>query len=52
MRARILQFHHDFEGAGAARAALKVDQFNADAWLLFASIEQVRGNLRASARRA
>jgi Tfp pilus assembly protein PilF len=49
MRARILQFHHDFDGALAQlEAALKIDQFNADAWLLFASIEQVRGNIRAS----
>ena len=49
MRARILQFHHDFDGALAQlEAALKNDQFNADAWVLFASIEQVRGNLRAS----
>jgi len=49
MRARILQFHHDFDGALAQlEAALKIDQFNADAWLLFASIEQVRGNVRAS----
>jgi len=49
MRARILQFHHDFDGALAQlEAALKTDQFNADAWVLFASIEQVRGNVRAS----
>jgi uncharacterized protein (TIGR02996 family) len=49
MRARILQFHHDFDGALVQlEAALKTDQFNADAWLLFANIEQVRGNVRAS----
>jgi Tfp pilus assembly protein PilF len=49
MRARILQFHHDFDGAlTQLEASLETDQFNADAWLLFASIEQVRGNVRAS----
>jgi tetratricopeptide (TPR) repeat protein len=49
MRARILQFRHDFDGALVqVEAALKGDPFNPDAWLLFANIEQVRGNVRAS----
>jgi len=49
MRARILQFRHDFGGALAQiEAALKADPLNPEAWLLFASIEQVRGNVRAS----
>ena len=49
MRARILQFRHDFDGALAQlEAALKAEPFNPEAWLLFASIEQVRGNVRAS----
>jgi predicted Zn-dependent protease len=49
MRARILQFRHDFDGALVQlEAALKADQFNPEAWLLFAGIEQVRGNVRAS----
>jgi Tfp pilus assembly protein PilF len=49
MRARVLQFRHDFDGALAQlEAALKSDQFNAEAWLLFANIEQVRGNVHAS----
>ena len=49
MRARILQFQHQFDAALAQlEPALRADQFNADAWLLFASIEQVRGNVRAA----
>jgi uncharacterized protein (TIGR02996 family) len=49
MRARILQFRHDFSGALIQlEAALRADQFNPDAWLLFASISQVQGNLRAA----
>ena len=49
MRARILQFRHDFDGALVQlEAALKADPFNPEAWLLFAGIEQVRGNVRAS----
>ncbi len=49
VRARILQFRHDFDGALAQlEAALKASQFDAEAWLLLASIEQVRGNSRAA----
>jgi uncharacterized protein (TIGR02996 family) len=49
MRARILQFRHEFKPALAQlEAALKSDQFDPDAWLLFASIEQVQGNMAAS----
>jgi len=49
MRARILQFRHQFAPAlQQLEAALRVDQFNSDAWLLFASIAQVRGDLRAA----
>ena len=49
MRARILQFRHDFDGALVQlEAALKAEPFNPEAWLLFAGIEQVRGNVRAS----
>ena len=49
MRARILQFRHEFKQSLAQlEAALKNDQFQPDAWLLFASIEQVQGNIAAS----
>jgi tetratricopeptide (TPR) repeat protein len=49
MRARILQFRHRFDAALAQlEPALKADEFSADAWLLFAGIEQVRGNVAAS----
>ena len=49
MRARILQFRHEFDSALAQlEPALKSDQFDPDAWLLFAGIEQVRGNVRAA----
>jgi tetratricopeptide (TPR) repeat protein len=49
MRARILQFRHEFDAALVQlEAALKSDQFDADAWLLFANIQQVRGNVRAA----
>ena len=49
MRARILQFRHEFDAALAQlEPALRSDQFNADAWLLFANIHQVRGNVRAA----
>lgn len=49
MRARILQFRHEFDAALAhLEPALKADQFDADAWLLFANIQQVRGNVRGA----
>jgi len=49
MRARILQFRHEFDAALAQlEPALKSDQFDADAWLLFANIQQVRGNVHAA----
>ena len=49
MRARILQFRHEFAPAlQQLEAALRVDQFDPDAWLLFASIAQVQGDLRAA----
>jgi tetratricopeptide (TPR) repeat protein len=49
MRARILQFRHEFDAAlMQLEVALKSDQFDPDAWLLFASIEQVQGNVRAA----
>jgi Tfp pilus assembly protein PilF len=49
MRARILQFRHEFKRSLAElEAALKNDQFQPDAWLLLASIEQVQGNVAAS----
>ena len=49
MRARILQFSHKFPQALAQlEVALKADPFQPDAWLLFASIEQVEGNLPAA----
>ncbi len=49
MRARILQFRHEFDAALAQlEPALKSDQFDPDAWLLLAGIEQVRGNVRAA----
>jgi len=49
MRARILQFRHEFDAALAQlEPALKSDQFDADAWLLFANIQQVRGNVRGA----
>lgn len=49
MRARILQFRHEFPAALIQlEAALRLDQFNPDAWLLFASIAQVQGNVRAA----
>jgi hypothetical protein len=39
MRARILQFRHEFKEAIAQlEAALKIDEFDPDAWLLLASI--------------
>jgi len=49
MRARILQFRHEFAPAlQQLEAALRVDQFDPDAWLLFASIAQVQGDVRAA----
>jgi Tfp pilus assembly protein PilF len=49
MRARILQFRHEFDAALAQlEPALRSDQFDADAWLLFANIQQVRGNVRGA----
>jgi len=49
MRARILQFRHQFPQALAElKAALDADAFQADAWLQFASIEQVQGNIDAA----
>ena len=49
MRARILQFRHQFAQAlQQLEAALQVDQFDPDAWLLFASIAQVQGDMRAA----
>jgi Tfp pilus assembly protein PilF len=49
MRARILQFRHEFpEALRQLETALQHDQFNPDAWLLLASIEQVLGNVPAS----
>jgi Tfp pilus assembly protein PilF len=49
MRARILQFRHEFDaGLRQLEPALRSDQFNPDAWLLFASISQVQGNVRAA----
>ena len=49
MRARILQFRHQFsEALRLLEAALQHDQFDPDAWLMLASIEQVRGNVPAS----
>jgi Tfp pilus assembly protein PilF len=49
MRARILQFRHEFPAAlTQLEAALRADQFDPDAWLLFASISQVQGNVRAA----
>ncbi len=49
MRARILQFRHQFSDAlRLIETALQHDQFNPDAWLMLASIEQVRGNVPAS----
>jgi hypothetical protein len=49
MRARILQFRHQFAPAlQQLQAALRVDQFDPDAWLLFASIAQVQGEVRAA----
>ena len=49
MRARILQFRHEFDAALAQlEPALRSDQFDADAWLLFANIQQVRGNVHAA----
>ncbi|MBN8888187.1 MAG: tetratricopeptide repeat protein [Rudaea sp.] len=49
MRARILQFRHQFAPAlQQLEAALRVDQFDPDAWLLFASIAQVQGDVRAA----
>ncbi|MGH8171498.1 MAG: tetratricopeptide repeat protein, partial [Rhodanobacteraceae bacterium] len=45
-RARIYQFRHQFpEALAELKAALDADAFQPDAWLQFASIEQVRGNL-------
>jgi Tfp pilus assembly protein PilF len=49
MRARILQFNHRFAPAlGQLKVSLASDQFQPDAWLLFASIEQVQGNIPAA----
>ncbi len=49
MRARILQFRHEFSAALAQlEAALQADQYDPDAWLLLASISQVQGNVRAA----
>lgn len=49
MRARILQFRHQFDDAvRLIETALNHDQFNPDAWLMLASIDQVRGNVAAS----
>ena len=49
MRARILQFRHQFPQALAElKLALDADPFQADAWLQFASIEQVQGNIDAA----
>lgn len=49
MRARILQFGHQFAPALAQlKVALAADEFQPDAWLLFATIEQVQGNLPAA----
>ena len=49
MRARILQFRHEFGPALAQlEAALQSDQFDPDAWLLLASISQVQGNIPAA----
>jgi uncharacterized protein (TIGR02996 family) len=49
MRARILQFRHQFSDAlRLLEAALQHDQFNPEGWLMLASIEQVRGNVAAS----
>jgi len=51
MRARILQFRHEFPAALAQlEAALRNDQFDPDAWLLFASIAQVQDNVPAARR--
>jgi len=48
-RARIRQYRHDFTGALAElEPALAAEPFNADGWLLFASIELVRGDARAA----
>jgi len=48
-RARILQFRHEFAAALAElKAALDADAFQPDAWLQFASIEQVLGNIDAA----
>jgi len=49
LRAHILQFRHEFDAALVQLAsALRSEPFDADAWLLLASIEQVRGNVRAA----
>lgn len=49
MRARILQFNHRFAPAlGQLKVSLASDQFQPDAWLLLASIEQVQGNIPAA----
>ncbi len=49
MRARILQFNHRWAPAlGQLKVSLASDQFQPDAWLLFASIEQVQGNIPAA----
>lgn len=49
MRARILQFNHRWALAlGQLKVSLASDQFQPDAWLLFASIEQVQGNIPAA----
>lgn len=49
MRARILQFRHQFPQALAElKAALDADAYQPDAWLQFASIEQVQGNIDAA----
>ncbi len=49
MRARILQFRHQFSDAlRLIEAALQHDQFDPEAWLMLASIEQVRGHVAAA----
>jgi Tfp pilus assembly protein PilF len=48
-RARILQFRHQFpEALAELKAALDADAYQPNAWLQFASIEQVLGNLDAA----
>jgi Tfp pilus assembly protein PilF len=48
-RARILQYRHQYPEANAElKAALDADAYQPDAWLQFASIEQVQGHLDAA----